>query len=328
LRSPGPWLALGLAACAATHPGGARPPAATEYTADGRLPLGSLLRRFDTLAGERGWVGEIVHAYPDERDLAIRAWRTPHRGPALWLLAGIHGEEPAGPNAIAGSLDAIAAVAASGVPVVLLPLCNPRAYRNNWRYPNTHERDWRAGGGYSVGDSEHHLPDLESGTRPRAAAPPGPDTRALTAAALRLATDYPPRLVIDLHEDELSTGGGYIYAQGSRGAAGPAAAEVVRLLAASGIPLRMSGETRFGEPVAGGVVSQDDQGRPIRDGSIDELLAAPTVFVDGRPRPGPAAATVIVVETPTFRGARLDERVAAHRSVLEALGRLWNAGLR
>ena len=42
---------------------------------------------------------ETVYQYPGTDAPAIRAWRTTHRGEALWILAGIHGEEPA-PNAI------------------------------------------------------------------------------------------------------------------------------------------------------------------------------------------------------------------------------------
>jgi hypothetical protein len=32
--------------------------------------------------------------------LPIIALRTPKKGKALWVISGIHGEEPAGPNAI------------------------------------------------------------------------------------------------------------------------------------------------------------------------------------------------------------------------------------
>jgi hypothetical protein len=71
------------------------------------------------------------------------------------------------------------------------------------------------------------------------------------------------------------------------------------------------------------VISRDDRGQPIRDGSIDELLASPSVFVDGRPRPGPAADTVIVVETPAFAGSRFALRVAAHGAVVQRVADLW-----
>ena len=100
-------------------------------------------------------------------------------------------------------------------------------------------------------------------------------------------------------------------------------AEIVRLLQAAGIPLRESGETRFGETIVKGVISRDDQGHPIRDGSIDELLAARTVLVAGRAARGPSAQTVIVVETPAFEGSQFELRVAAQAAVVQRLAELW-----
>lgn len=297
-------------------------PAVASFTADGRSTVEQLSSRFQSLSTDHGWQMETIYAYPGADGLAIRAWRTAHRGEAVWILAGIHGEEPAGPNAIAAHLASIVELAGSGVPVVVIPLCNPKAYRSNWRYPNTPERDWRKGG-YSVGDAEYLLPDLAKGTQPRAAAPPGPDTQALTEFVLRLSESYPPRLVLDLHEDELSTDGGYIYSQGSRPADNPVGAEIIRLLQASGIPIRQSGHTRFGEPVVEGVISRDDEGRSIRDGSIDELLASTEIFKDGKKIPGPAARTVIVVETPAFAGSQFDLRVAAQGAVIQHVRELW-----
>jgi hypothetical protein len=297
------------------------PPVAA-FTADGRSTVEQLSGRFQSLSTDHGWQMETIYAYPGPDKLAIRAWRTPHRGEAVWILAGVHGEEPAGPNAIAAHLASIVELAGSGVPVVVIPLCNPKAYRSNWRYPNTPERDWRKGG-YSVGDAEYLLPDLETGARPRAAAAPGPETQALTEFVLHLSESYPPGLVLDLHEDELSTDGGYIYSQGTRPADNPVGAEIIRLLQASGIPIRQSGHTRFGEPVFEGVISRDDEGRPIRDGSIDELLASTEVFKDGKKIPGPAARTVIVVETPAFAGSKFELRVAAQSAVVQRVRELW-----
>jgi hypothetical protein len=103
-------------------------------------------------------------------------------------------------------------------------------------------------------------------------------------------------------------------------------AEVVRLLQAAGIPLRRSGQTRFGETIVEGVISRDDKGGPIRDGSIDELFAASEIFVDGRRVRGPAARTVIVVETPAFAGARFEQRVDAHGAVVRRVAALWRLG--
>ena len=129
--------------------------------------------------------------------------------------------------------------------------------------------------------------------------------------------------MLDLHEDELSTEGGYIYSQGSTPTDNPVGAEIVRLLQAAGIPLRKSGNTRFGEPIVNGVISRDDKGMPIRDGSIDELLAADRGIRRRQESRGPAAQTVIVVETPAFEGSRLELRVAAQAAVVKHAQELW-----
>lgn len=303
---------------AANQPAGKLP----GYSADGRLPQGTL---FSTLQSglDAGWRSETVYAYPDDPSLLIRAWRTAYSGPALWILSGLHGEESAGPNAIARNVTVIGSIAEAGIPVVLIPIGNPKGYRNNWRYPNTRERDWKTGGGYSVGDSEYLLPDLATGKKARQAEAPGPDTEALTAYALQTAKTYPPLLVLDLHEDEQSVDGGYIYSQGAQADGNPVGAEVIRALQSAGIMLRMEGKTRFGEPIVQGVISRDDLGLPIRDGSIDELLSSKEVFVDGKPQPGPGAKTVIVVETPADSSVSFEQRVAGHGEVLKRLESLW-----
>ena len=117
--------------------------------------------------------------------------------------------------------------------------------------------------------------------------------------------------------------GGYIYSQGRRADANPVGAEIIRLLESSGIPIRRDGSTRFGEPIVDGVISRDEQGRPLRDGSIDELLSAEDIFVSGAKTEGPAAPTVIVVETPAFAGSRLELRVGAQGSVVRQVRGLW-----
>jgi hypothetical protein len=314
------WLlGTALLAPAATR---AAAPDGQPGAADGRAALEALHAGYDALRAKGAWVTEAVYTYPDDPSLRIDAWRTRASGPALWILAGIHGEEPAGPNALAEEIASVAALAESGVPIVLLPMCNPKAYRNNWRYPNTPDRDWR-GGGYSVGDSEYLLPTVKGKAGPRAERPRGAETAALTRYALRMAARYPPLLVLDFHEDELSAEGGYVYWQGRSSAAPLVAGEIVRLLKAAGVPIRAGGKTRFDETIVNGLIGPDGVGSLFNDGSIDELLAAPVVVAEGRRRRGPGAPTAIVVETPAYSGSRLGDRVAGHRAVIRMLKALW-----
>ena len=104
---------------------GAPSPALKTYDADGRLPLKELYRAHEALAGQARWIMETVYT---DQGLPIRVMRTKEKGPAIWILAGIHGEEPAPPDAVAENLDKIDALAAKGIPIVLFPLCNPVGY--------------------------------------------------------------------------------------------------------------------------------------------------------------------------------------------------------
>jgi hypothetical protein len=88
------------------------------------------------------------------------AFRSPVSGPATWIISGIHGEEAAGPNAIAAAIDDIAKLGEHR-PVVLIPLSNPHGYVRNWRYLNSPV--WSENiDAQSVGDSSHLLPDPEN----------------------------------------------------------------------------------------------------------------------------------------------------------------------
>jgi hypothetical protein len=191
-----------------------------------------------------------------------------------------------------------------------LPLNNPHGYVNNWRYLNM-ERYSETVDGQSVGDSSHLLPEPGNPDRARAAAASSPEADALTAYILRLSELYPPAASIDLHEDNLIDEG-YVYSQGQMGIADPLALAAVETLEDNGIPLKMSGKTRFDEQIENGIIG------PVSDSSIDELMSAETVIVEGRPVPGPAAHTVLVFETPASEFS-LQARVDAHKALLESI---------
>lgn len=299
-----------LAACdpAPPVPGGL---AGAALHQDGRAPIAELYATYEGLA-ERGWTQDVVaESRPagTGRALPIIALRSPAAGPAVWILSGIHGEEPAGPNAIARAIDDIERLGRRR-PVVLLPLLNPQGYARNWRYLNLAEYSETIDGN-SVGDSSHLLPDAHSPGAARAPRASSAEADAVTRYVLALASDYPPAASIDLHEDSLIDEG-YVYSQGALGAADPLAAEAVEVLRQNGVPIKSGGTTRFDEPIAGGIVG------PVTDGSIDELMGATTVIVDGQAVAGPGARTVLVFETPAA-ALPFERRVAAHAALLRRL---------
>ena len=139
------------------------------YLLDGRKPIAELYARYAGL--ERwGWVKEGIfeQRIPGVRSpLVAYGLRTPRAGPALWVISGIHGEEPAGPNALAENMEVFVHLQGMGIPIVLLPLCNPMGYLYNWRYPNLCRQN-AAQEGLSVGSAEHYLPAPERPAEPRA----------------------------------------------------------------------------------------------------------------------------------------------------------------
>ncbi len=286
-------------------------PANTATHPDGRAPIESIYRAAQSLV-ERGWTAEVIaESAPagTAMPLPIVGLTSPGKGPAIWILAGIHGEEPAGPNAVAAAIEDIARLGAAR-PVVLLPLLNPQGYARNWRYLNvaTYTKDVE---GQSVGDSSHLLPSVDDPVRPRAAGASSPEAAAIGNWILARQADYPAVVSVDLHEDNLIDEG-YVYSQGVNGAQDRLAAAAVGVLRENGVPIKMGGTTRFDEPITNGIIG------PVTDSSIDELMSARQLVVESGPRPGPAADTVLVLETPAA-ALPLERRIAAHAALLRRL---------
>lgn len=310
------------------------------FAGDKRSPVESLLEKYDMLANEYGWRRTVIYnqvvvepEHGARTYLPIVGYASASKGPALWLLSGVHGEEPAGPMAIAKHLDTIINLCAQGVPIVLLPLCNPKGYYRDWRYPEE-RRDWKVG--RSATESDHLMLHLEESGRARITEPATPEAWAILNYIIDQMSGYPPFLEVDEHEDEadLLTFVGheherystYCYVSSLLGFDDPIAREVIRLLSAYDIPFQKTGWTRFGEWIENGVVIPDEG-----EGSVDEFLGIDTYIYDGVVRPKPAAKCCIVTETPTMRlmdGAGsvripLEERVQAQGAVIQALPRLW-----
>lgn len=285
-------------------------PDTAETFDDGREPIEKLFEKYQRLL-DRGWQLDVItfsHPANARTPLPVIALRSPLKGPAAWFLAGIHGEEPAGPNAIAAAIDDLAALG-ERYPVVLMPMLNPQGYVRNWRYLNMPVYS-ESVAGQSVGDSSHLLPDPENESQPRAAES-SVEAEAITNYILETSRQYPPRYSIDLHEDNLIDDG-YVYSQGVLGEADPLASEAVKILRNNGIGIKMSGQTRFGEDIVNGIIG------PVTDSSIDELMSSKRVIVDSRGENGPGAETVLVFETPAA-DLSVAQRVSAHAALIRRL---------
>lgn len=280
------------------------------YSEDGRRPISELYQAYRQLNQKYGWIQEEI--YRQKVNLPIFGFRTPKKRPSIWIIAGIHGEEPTGPNAIAININLLGKLGQKGIAFVLIPLCNPGGYLKNWRYPNEY-RDWRKG--KSVSDSEHLLINPQKPAFPKTTKPSSPAAASLTRYVLKTTKKHPPLFSLNLHEDEALTKS-YLYSQGRLGAKDPIARQIVSIMQKSGIPLLLLGKTRFGEKIANGIVEK------VSDGSIDELLASKKIIFNQKVIQGPAARTVIVVEIPTI-GVSFKKRISVHSAILQALEKLY-----
>jgi Succinylglutamate desuccinylase / Aspartoacylase family len=293
------------------------------YKEDGRASLFELNKQYDELESKYRFAKEPVYTINVDSkngpvEVTVYCYKSAKKGPALWILSGVHGEEPTGPNAIAQNIDTLGELGRE-VPLVIIPLLNPKGYSKDDRYYDEH-RDFNKG--HSVGDSEHYLPSLTDPDQPRVATPSSGFAAKVTRFVLDTIANYPPILTADFHEDELLNSS-YVYSQGPKGAEDEVAQKVISILEESGIPLKKDGPTRFGEPIKKGVVIDDENGKPIQDGSVDELLGtANKIIVDGKIVEKPIARTSLVIETPTIN-VPLEKRIKAHSNILKQLKTLW-----
>lgn len=287
------------------------------FSADGRMPLEKIYEAYLSLP-ENNWDRKIIYTETIKLDdgqkigAPILSFFTKKTGRALWIIAGIHGEEPAGPNALAKNIKTINDLANKGIPVVFLPLCNPKGYWRNWRYLDNR----RGKRGKSVADSEHLLLSLNKENKPRRKMPKSRQSDALTKEALNLSKTHPPLLTIDFHEDELVKGEHYIYSQGKDGFADPIVREIVRLFQENGLRFMKHGKNWFGENIKNGII------HGIHDGSIDELFSTEKIFLNNKIVKKPTAKSVIVVETPV-KSAPIEERIKTDELIIKSFGDFW-----
>jgi len=292
------------------------------YNADGRLPLYYINSQYNLLSFGYGFIKEPVYSInikfgEKSKKITVFCYKSSKKGPSIWLLSGIHGEEPAGPIAIAQNINTLGKLGQE-IPLVVYPLLNPKGYVNDDRYFDEH-RDWLKG--HSVSDSEHYLPNLKNTDKPRAKAPSSQIAATVSESVLDNIADYPPFLTVDLHEDELSKYS-YIYSQSSKGIDDKAAKKAVSILEKSGLPIKKKGSTRFSNELIKDGIVVDKNSQPVKDGSIDELLCSDRIIKNGKVISKPFALTSLVVETPII-DTPLEKRIRAHSNIIKHLRLLW-----
>ena len=285
------------------------------YKKDKRKSIFELYEKYFLLVDKYGWQVDVLFFEKiksrDNKKILIPAlsFRTKKSGETFWILSGIHGEEPSGPNALANSIKKIASLGKK-MPVMFLPLLNPLGYIKNFRYPNEY-RDWKIG--KSVGDAKFVL--LKKNNRVRKNFKPCRQAKFLINYIIKISKKYKPIISIDHHEDELISKS-YIYSQGKMGQKDPIALMIANSLKSlDGKLLKKSGRTRFGEKIVNGIIGN------TKDGSVDELLSSKKVILNNKIYIGPSSRTSIVVETP-IKNKSLKERVKIHKSVINIYNKL------
>jgi hypothetical protein len=281
------------------------------YDKDKRKPIKELYDSFLSLKDKGFIIKKICNSSficdGKKIKLPIISLRTKRKGPAVYIISGIHGEEPAGPNAISKGIDFIYELSKE-VSVVLIPLCNPTGYLRNWRYLDQAKYSKKSSG-ISVGDSEYLLLDIKNPLKARRPKPVSRESEALTKHILKLSKRYPPLMTFDLHEDDLIDEG-YVFSHGELSFDEPIAKKIIKLLRKNRIPIKKKRETRFQEKVINGIIGS------VKDGSIDELLSTDEIIVNKKIITKSFAKVAIVVETPSTK-MNLNKRINAHLRVIK-----------
>lgn len=282
------------------------------YNKDKRMSLNKIYNSYSKL-DKNIWTKEIIFITHDENySLPIFAFKTKKKGEALFIISGVHGEEPAGPNAIAKNILFLNNLAKK-IPIVLIPLCNPKGYRKNWRYPNQ-EKYLKNKPYFSAGDAELYLPQLKN-NKPRKNKI-ADEAKAICEYLIKNSKTYKPILTLSFHEDDSKTGT-YIFSQGKLGSNDPVAKQIVTILKKNNFKFYSRKKTRFNEDITGGIASG------VKDGSIDELLASDIIMVNNKFVKGPSAMSVVVIET-NSKDIPIKKRITAHSEILKYSLKFYN----
>lgn len=290
------------------------------FTADGRLTLESLYEIYDQLEQE-GWTKELVYTETITKHtgetVSYPVYAYSYKGEhpeSIWILGGVHGEEPAGPNAFAHSINIIKDLKNKGVSSVFIPVLNPAGYDRDWRYFDV-PRDRDAGFNSSVTDSEHVLYSKIPGHEHELMhhEPRNEFAGKVISWITNKSREFKPLVVFDHHEDLLERLGrvddaftySYVYGDEHSPVIKNMCAEVSAALSANGAVSLAEGTTGFShlnEKIENGIIMNS------WDGSADQH------FYDNL-----GAKAVFVLETTRTAEVedQLPERIAAQENIMK-----------
>jgi hypothetical protein len=303
------------------------------YQDDLRQSLGELQKSYDKLL-DFGWQKEIIctqtEINPEGEILSYPIYgylsqpKNTKAEESLWIISGIHGEEPAGPNALAKEIETLKSLSKDNIPMVMIPVMNPLGYSKDYRFWNS-RRDSRHA--QFIADPDHLLLDKANPNKPRREKPTNAYSEQILNWVVEKMYKFPPYLVVDHHEDELEwetkavdLEGSYCYAYGNPEVIESSCKKIAQTLNKHGVPLLDNFETRYHERTSFGFLFNTS------DGSIDEFLAVPSFYWEGKRQLKPAAKAVFVIET-TRDDAKpipLIDREKAHQEIIKSYRALWD----
>jgi hypothetical protein len=285
------------------------------YDLDGRLPIETLWAKYDKLVTSGLFDKELIYQMNGQDSegktvsVPTYAYKSKITGSSIWIFAGIHGEEPAGSQAVADEVDNLVQMAKSGTPMVIVPLANGLGYVKDWRYQNKPRAEDHRNEGHSVGDMDH-LTGINNEASNKYA-------KIMGEWILKTVMDYPPVILVNLHEDELEPDSGkahpessYSFSCGSNSELlDNYAKKICEILKKRGFPLVETGYTDRDEKIINGFIKN------IHDGSIDELLTNFGLVIG------------FIIETTRSdkdgKTYQLNNRVDTHREILKLLPEMW-----
>jgi hypothetical protein len=321
-------------------------PQVETFDGDGRKPLHELYETYFGLIKE-GWrIEEICKQEEISADgsivtLPIYGFLSPKQKKvpesALWVIGGIHGEEPAPAQAFFNEIEVFKSLPDKGIAVAAIFMANPSGYHKDWRYFNLKRapnnviyigsKSIPPNKGKSVGDSDHLVPHPLFRMFPRSFKPTNQYADAITKWIVEIGKSYKPLLVMDHHEDELRKSifhtdwdSFYSYAYGHRKVLEKVCPELVQILERSGYSMRKDGKTRFREPIDYGFVKNST------DGSIDQFFIEKTYFDHGKLRKKNGAKAGFVLETIIHHEnpQPIMERAKIHQDIIKSYMDLWD----